>query len=213
MTDYSGLTVAQLKDLLKTRDLPTQGLKANLVERLVQADLETSGSGAGGGAGEGKSAEPVGKVETAVKQSATPPAKAAEAADPTVNDSSKETSEKARNIPGHVSAPGSASSDITQPAPQAANPRPSLSPEEMKHIAVAHLTKKLHRAKKFGEDEAATNALQKQLARLEKFGLDLTTQLAQELGFGKGPVAAVGRQSFNPRRRPSQSKRFKGQRR
>ncbi|GAA5871373.1 hypothetical protein JCM8547_002649 [Rhodosporidiobolus lusitaniae] len=36
--DYSKLKVADLKDLLKSRDLPTSGLKADLVARLVQAD-------------------------------------------------------------------------------------------------------------------------------------------------------------------------------
>ncbi|GAA5906779.1 hypothetical protein JCM6882_003300 [Rhodosporidiobolus microsporus] len=44
-TDYSKLKVPDLKDLLKARDLPLSGLKADLVARLVQADEALSASG------------------------------------------------------------------------------------------------------------------------------------------------------------------------
>ncbi|AGO11705.1 AaceriADL069Wp [[Ashbya] aceris (nom. inval.)] len=173
MTDYASMTVAQLKDVLKERELPTQGLKAALVERLQQADAATA---------------------EAASEAARPDAEeqAPEAAEPTATPEESEPPTAEKRV--------------------AAEPR-ALSAEEMKQAAVAHLTKKLHRARKFGEDDAAVGALQKQLARLEKFGLDLTTQLAQELGFGRGPAAAVGKHAFHRRRGYHQGKKFKAQRR
>ncbi|GAA5841857.1 hypothetical protein JCM11251_005404 [Rhodosporidiobolus azoricus] len=44
-TDYSKLKVADLKDILKSRDLAVSGLKADLVARLVQADEGLTASG------------------------------------------------------------------------------------------------------------------------------------------------------------------------
>ncbi|AAS51851.1 ADL069Wp [Eremothecium gossypii ATCC 10895] len=173
MTDYASMTVAQLKDVLKERELPTQGLKAALVERLQQADATA--------------AEPTDATTRPAAEEHTP-----EAAEP-------------------AATPAEAEAPVAEQR-AAAEPR-TLSPEEMKQAAVAHLSKKLHRARKFGEDDAAVGALQKQLARLEKFGLDLTTQLAQELGFGRGPAAAVGKHAFHRRRGYHQGKKFKAQRR
>ncbi|GAA6036051.1 hypothetical protein JCM8097_006588 [Rhodosporidiobolus ruineniae] len=43
-TDYSKLKVADLKDILKSRDLPISGLKADLVARLTQADQALTAS-------------------------------------------------------------------------------------------------------------------------------------------------------------------------
>lgn len=41
MSDYSSNTVNQLKEILESRGLPTTGKKADLVERLVEADKST----------------------------------------------------------------------------------------------------------------------------------------------------------------------------
>jgi len=40
MTNYTGLTVGQLKALLKTRSLPVSGLKSDLIGRLEQSDSD-----------------------------------------------------------------------------------------------------------------------------------------------------------------------------
>ncbi|AET39393.1 Tho1p Ecym_4331 [Eremothecium cymbalariae DBVPG len=227
MTDYSGMTVAQLKDQLKARDLPTQGLKANLVERLQQADAETADARAsatdGGSVPANKAAAAGGDMSAAAAAAGPPAAAAAGSAD---KEGDAPTDLDAAQAQQQVQSSLAASSDATARGPVAAadaacpsatvdGGRPKkqeLSPDEMKQKAVVHLSKKLHRAKKFGGDEAVIVSLQKQLARLEKFGLDLSTQLAQELGFSKGPpaAAAVTTTSFNPRRRPQHhGKKFK----
>lgn len=56
-----------------------------------------------------------------------------------------------------------------------------LTPEERKALAVDLLTKKIQRAEKFG-DEAGATAAKKDLARVEKFGVDPSTALGKEIG-------------------------------
>lgn len=139
MAEYASLTVAQLKELLKTKGLALDGKKADLVQRLQEAD----GPGELDDEPETKPAEPEPTKEEAV-------------AEPVVED-----------------APEAA-------APVAEKPK-KLTPEERKKMAVDLLTKKINRAVKFG-DEALAQAARKDLARVEKFGLDPSTALAKELG-------------------------------
>lgn len=56
-----------------------------------------------------------------------------------------------------------------------------LSAEERKRLAVELLQKKIQRATKFGDDAAAETA-KKDLARVEKFGVEVGTALAKEIG-------------------------------
>lgn len=56
-----------------------------------------------------------------------------------------------------------------------------LSPEERKQLAVELLQKKIQRAEKFGDEQLA-QAARKDLARVEKFGVDPGTALAKEIG-------------------------------
>lgn len=66
---------------------------------------------------------------------------------------------------------------------QAAKPeKKTLGPEERKQLAVELLTKKIKRAEKFG-DETLAQAARKDLARVEKFGVDAGTALAKEIGY------------------------------
>lgn len=55
-------------------------------------------------------------------------------------------------------------------------------------MALDLLAKKIHRAKKFGLEQADIDDLERSVARIEKFGLDLTSPLAVELGLVKAPL-------------------------
>lgn len=178
---YSGKTVAQLKELLKERELATDGLKADLVARLESSDK-----------GPEELKEPEQPVEHSVgvvdqtidnpkDEKPAPDAEVqAEVAEPEVNEEKSPSSTEKTNV----------------------DEKPSqLSADQLKQLAIEHLQKKLHRAEKFGEDETATKDLQRQISRIEKFGLDLTTQLAKDLGVGRGPAAAVGKPKFKPKKK------------
>lgn len=56
-----------------------------------------------------------------------------------------------------------------------------LTPEERKQLAIELLQKKIKRAEKFGDEEAA-EASRKNLARIEKFGVEAGTAVAREIG-------------------------------
>ena len=72
MTDYNKLTVVKLKEILKDRELPTSGLKAALVARLVEDDAKP--------AEEAKEPEPspAPEVDTSAKSAIEPDAKPSE---------------------------------------------------------------------------------------------------------------------------------------
>lgn len=69
-----------------------------------------------------------------------------------------------------------------KPEEQAEESKPKeLTPEDRKKLAVDLLTKKIQRAEKFGDEQLA-QAARKDLARVEKFGVDPGTALAKEIG-------------------------------
>lgn len=68
-----------------------------------------------------------------------------------------------------------------KPTPAAPTSAPELSPEDLKKLAVEHLTKKLERASKFGSEDEK-ESISKELQRVEKFGVDAHTALAREVG-------------------------------
>lgn len=157
MSDYSSQTVVQLKELLTSRNLPTDGKKADLVQRLVDNDAQSSGA----------QPEKTQQTETpAVEESAAETAP-----------ESKENSESTLK----VIQPEEKNEEITKEEEEAKQKPPVLTPEERKQLAVDLINKKIQRAEKFG-DEAAGEAARKDLARVEKFGVELGTALAREIG-------------------------------
>lgn len=139
MSDYSTQTVAQLKELLKGKGLSTDGKKADLVQRLVEAGTSAPA-----------------EVEKPVE---TEPVVAEEVAAPVVTEEPT----------------------LTVVEPVAKEEPKVLTAEERKQLAVELLQKKVQRAIKYG-DEAAAEAAKKDLARVEKFGVELGTALAAEIG-------------------------------
>lgn len=172
MSDYASLTVAQLKELLKSKSLPVDGKKADLLARLTEADgkkseldepqeaTETSET-----VGEASEQKPAEEADSAPETAAAPdsePAKPAEATEATeAAEPAAEGSEKVE----------------TEKKPK----KKVLTPEERKQLAVDLLNKKIKRAEKFG-DEALAQEARANLARVEKFGVDPGTALAKEIG-------------------------------
>lgn len=156
------MTVAQLKETLAARGLPTDGKKADLVARLDAAgELDDESDSADKAAPAAASAD-----TTEAAAPADAPTEAPEAAAPAEN--------------GEPAAEPAAEEPAAEAEPKKEKPKP-LTPEERKQMAVDLLTKKIKRAEKFG-DEALATAAKKDLARVEKFGVDAGTALAKEIG-------------------------------
>lgn len=181
MSDYSSHTVVQLRELLRQRDLSPQGLKNELVQRLEQSDR----------AAESSPAQESGEVSEQ-KQKEVPEQKQEEQAaeGETGAAGNAETAEGEASASAPVAEPASAHTPAAQPEP------------DVKQMAIDLLHKKLHRARKFGQEQEQIDALQKQLVRIEKFGLDKSMPLAQELGVV--PAAPAAQQQ---RHRPANKKR------
>lgn len=156
MSDYASLTVAQLKEQLKTKGLATDGKKAELVQRLTDSD----------------------SAEVAEPEKAEEPV-----AEPQATGESAEAGEAAETGAAGESAEAVEAETAAEPAAEPVEAKPkTLSPEERKQLAVELLNKKIKRAEKFG-DEALAQAARKDLARVEKFGVDAGTALAKEIGY------------------------------
>ncbi|SJM85800.1 uncharacterized protein ZBIST_2474 [Zygosaccharomyces bailii] len=181
MSDYSSHTVVQLRELLKQRDLSPQGLKNELVQRLEQSDraAESSPAQESGEVPEQKQKEQAAEGETGAAGNAEAAEGEASASAPVAEPAS-----------APIAEPASAHTPAAQPEP------------DVKQMAIDLLHKKLHRARKFGQEQEQIDALQKQLVRIEKFGLDKSMPLAQELGVV--PAAPAAQQQ---RHRPANKKR------
>ena len=155
MSDYSTQTVAQLKEILKGKGLSIEGKKADLVQRLQEHDSQ---------------------------QQQPPPQQ--QQPEPEVAEQQPEQPET--KLEGNTQENESTLTVIQpkeqQQQQQQEEPKPKqLSPEERKQLAIELLTKKVQRAEKFGDEQAANDA-KKDLARVEKFGVELGTALAREIG-------------------------------
>lgn len=185
MTDYSKETVVQLKALLKAKGLSVDGKKAELLQRLV--DSEASTAPVTGDASE-QQPEAVPETSAGDDEPVESQPKAEEAP------SATEATPAVTNGDADVAAAGTeAETPVESVEPEAPK---VLSPEERKQLAVELLTKKIHRAEKFG-DEASVEAARKDLARVEKFGVELGTALAREIGLVD---TTLGDKKFHRRR-------------
>ncbi|ODQ47613.1 hypothetical protein PICMEDRAFT_23573, partial [Pichia membranifaciens NRRL Y-2026] len=152
MTKYSGLLKAKLQELLTARGLPVDGTKEVLIERLEESDKIAAELDQDDDDGEDTSAAGAGPTAAASAEVVAEPAAEEKKAE-----------------------------DAAPPEEKEEEKKPEVTPETLKAAAVEHLTKKIARAQKFGEDQQATT-LQADLARIEKFGLALDSAIARELG-------------------------------
>lgn len=169
MADYASQTVAQLKEVLKGKGLSTDGKKADLVQRLVDADGAEEPAGdaaepAAEPAASGEAVEEAAPVAPVAPEDATAPEAAAVPL----------ASEPASGTPDAANGAGAVPTEATPKV---------LTADERKQLAVDLLQKKIARAQKFGDDDGA-QAAKRDLARVEKFGVELGTALASEIGLG-----------------------------
>lgn len=178
MSDYSTQTVAQLKEILKGKGLSIEGKKADLVQRLQEHDTQQQ-----------------------------QPPQQQQQPEPEVAEQQPEQPET--KLEGNTQENESTLTVIQpkeQEQQQQEEPKPKqLSPEERKQLAIELLTKKVQRAEKFGDEQAANDA-KKDLARVEKFGVELGTALAREIGLVDN---SLSNKKFNHHKR-NNKRGFKG---
>ena len=190
MTDYKKLTVLELRQILVERNLPSDGLKADLINRLINNDEETEKL---------TSENNVEKIETSVvtaTNTETTNAISTEAALNVV----KDITEKNGNIDDDYNNKNKTTANGAKQVP---------GPEEMKKLALDHLNKKLHRANKFGAEQSVIDEINRSINRVEKFGLDLQNPLAVELGLVE-PQSNQKNRQLNSNRRKYRSRNNSG---
>ena len=162
-SELSTKTVVELKLLLKANGLSTDGKKVELVQRLQEFQEQN----------------------TSVAATATTDAPAAAPEPEPEQQQEQQQSEESKPITEEGeksnSTEGAEESTLTVIQPQPKEEPKQLSAEERKELAISLLEKKIKRAEKFGDEQAANDA-RKDLKRVEKFGVELGTALAREIG-------------------------------
>ena len=182
MSDYNAQTVVQLKELLKSRGLPPQGLKNELVERLVKDDSEKAGETTSEKDGEKKEQDlqkdEQGEIEQPEKETET-------------NEKQEENQKDSVGTEGGAEDNAASGTEATAQE-KTEVPAAPQEKKDYKQMAIDLLNKKLHRAKKFGLAQEQVDSLQKLLVRIEKFGLDPNMPVAQEVGMVPPRVQGAG---------------------
>ncbi|ODV97623.1 hypothetical protein PACTADRAFT_23058, partial [Pachysolen tannophilus NRRL Y-2460] len=190
MVSYSSQTVAQLKELLKQKGLSAAGVKSDLIARLEESDQQEQ-SKADSLVPEATEEKIVDKEEEQQEQQEDKDneKELKPVYNETLQDSSKEGKIDSSNVSNdkkdETKNGGDEADGVSKEELQ------NLTPEEKKQKAIELLIKKIERAKKFGEERLAETH-EKELKRVEKFGLELSSDLARELGFGK-PLPSAGK--------------------
>lgn len=156
MSEYSGLKVAELKELLKSRSLGTSGTKPELIARLEENDnQQNTAANEGGDASatekkdESASAATAEQSNGATGETTAEEPKAAEAsANPADTKTTGDAAEKSDN----------------QPAEQKGEEG-----DNWAQLVIAEYEKRLKRSKRFGIADEET---EQSLARVKKFGIE-----------------------------------------
>ncbi|GAV27936.1 hypothetical protein PMKS-001404 [Pichia membranifaciens] len=193
MTKYSGLLKAKLQELLTARGLPVDGTKEVLIERLEESDKIAAELDQDDDDGE--------------EAPAAPSAAAAAAAEPAVAPAVEE--KKPEDAAPVEAAETPAAAGEAAKKEEEEEKKAEVTPETLKAAAIEHLTRKIARAQKFGEDQQATT-LQADLARIEKFGLALDSAIARELGLAPAPKKRAAPADNSKHKKPKPNKRPRG---
>lgn len=176
VSNYSSKTVVQLKEILRSRSLATNGVKADLISRLEESDKIDAELD--------EQEKNDDSVETKDPKPAAKPAEPAEPAKPV-----EEKPAATTNLASVPTAPKGAqqvSNDQSSEKPAEEKPKPEPKPtmtlEQLKDEAVKLLQKRITRAERFNEDDEV-KSLKVMLRRIEKFGVSPESEIAQELGY------------------------------
>lgn len=169
-SELSTKTVVELKLLLKENGLSTDGKKVELVQRLQEFQDQNT---------------PVAATTTAAAapESEQQQEQQSEESKPITEEGETGQQQEEEEEEGEKSNSneGAEESTLTVIQPQPKEEPKQLSAEERKELAISLLEKKIKRAEKFGDEQAANDA-RKDLKRVEKFGVELGTALAREIG-------------------------------
>ena len=187
---------AKLQELLTARGLPVDGTKEVLIERLEESDKIAAELDQDDDDGEDTSAAGAGPTAAASAEVVAEPAAEEKKAEDAAPVEAAET----------PAAAGEAVQEEKKPEEKEEEKKPEVTPETLKAAAVEHLTKKIARAQKFGEDQQATT-LQADLARIEKFGLALDSAIARELGLAPAPQKRAAPAGPGAHKKPKPNKK------
>lgn len=201
--DLNTLKVAEIKDHLKRLDLPTQGFKKELVDRLKDG-MESKGlkellvEDENKEVAEELTPVPTAVSEEAAKDTVTPTAAVVD--EPVVD---VVISEEASEGPSAVEAPASATETVVESI-SVAVPEVELTLDEIKTKVLEHINESISRVEKFNDLEKLKR-LTKDKQRIEKFGISEENPIAIELGLIKQKVKkqlpAKNGKKFNNRNR------------
>lgn len=155
---YSSLKVAELKEELTKRNLPTDGTKPQLIAKLEEDDSKKSSEGAA-------TEEPIAEEEESKQEEL-------------LEEEEGDAEQKQEETETPATESKKEDGETEEPKPKTIK---ELTPEERKATAIEFLNKKIQRAKKFGTEEDVEE-IKKSLQRVEKFGVELGTSLAREIG-------------------------------
>ncbi|EER35110.1 predicted protein [Candida tropicalis MYA-3404] len=172
-SELSTKTVVELKSLLKENGLSTDGKKVELVQRLQEFQDQNTPVAATTAAAAAAAAAPESEQQQEQQSEESKPI--TEEGETGQQQEEEEEGEKSN------SNEGAEESTLTVIQPQPKEEPKQLSAEERKELAISLLEKKIKRAEKFGDEQAANDA-RKDLKRVEKFGVELGTALAREIG-------------------------------
>lgn len=184
MSDNSSKTVVQLKEMLKEKGLSTAGVKTDLISRLEEVEKSS------------------GEAQLGTEQADEPQAPQVSQASQEPLEGSKEVND-ADELPNENVTELLGNGEETTEIPAEEQPK-TLSADEIKNLALKSLEKKATRARKFGDEQGARDA-EKEIKRVEKFGLELNSALARELGLA--PAEKKTSQSKNKFRSKKKSRR------
>lgn len=169
-SELSTKTVVELKLLLKENGLSTDGKKVELVQRLQEFQDQNTPVAATTAAAAAPESEQQQEQQSEESKPITEEGETGQQQQEEEEEGEKSNSNE-----------GAEESTLTVIQPQPKEEPKQLSAEERKELAISLLEKKIKRAEKFGDEQAANDA-RKDLKRVEKFGVELGTALAREIG-------------------------------
>lgn len=201
MTKYSSLLKGKLQELLTARGLPIDGTKEVLIERLEESDKIAAELEADDEPEVNNGADKV--QDFTITDSSASIVAGTEDVKNDVEDETKDVNKEEFSVTTDISptapdATSPTSEDTNNVATEKKVVEEPPNPETLKAAAVELLTMKINRAQKFGEEEQVS-ILKANLTRVEKFGVELDSALARELGFAPptGPKATTKGSNHN----------------